>query len=48
MAEPHMDRSGDGGTRRVEMTRRTFFKGARLSATSMALRKGSGCVFMFR
>ena len=37
MAEPNTDRSGDGGACRVEMSRRTFFKGAGLSAASMAL-----------
>jgi xanthine dehydrogenase YagT iron-sulfur-binding subunit len=37
MAEPHTDRSGDGGARRVEMSRRTFLKGSGLSAASVAL-----------
>jgi xanthine dehydrogenase YagT iron-sulfur-binding subunit len=40
MAEPNTDRSGDGGARRVEMSRRTFFKGAGLSAAGMALLDG--------
>jgi xanthine dehydrogenase YagT iron-sulfur-binding subunit len=40
MVEPHTDRSGDGGARRVEMSRRTFFKGAGLSAASVALLDG--------
>ena len=40
MAEPHTDRSSDGGAHRVEMSRRTFFKGAGLSAASMALLDG--------
>jgi xanthine dehydrogenase YagT iron-sulfur-binding subunit len=40
MAEPHTDLSGDSGTRRVEMSRRTFFKGAGLSAAGMALLDG--------
>jgi xanthine dehydrogenase YagT iron-sulfur-binding subunit len=40
MAEPNTDRSGDGGTRRGEMSRRTFFKGAGLSAASVALLDG--------
>ena len=40
MAEPNMDLRGDGGTSRVEMSRRGFFKGAGLSAASMALLNG--------
>jgi xanthine dehydrogenase YagT iron-sulfur-binding subunit len=40
MAEPNTDRSGDGGACRIEMSRRTFFKGAGLSAASMALLDG--------
>jgi xanthine dehydrogenase YagT iron-sulfur-binding subunit len=40
MAEPNTDRSGDGGAYRIEMSRRTFFKGAGLSAASMALLDG--------
>jgi xanthine dehydrogenase YagT iron-sulfur-binding subunit len=40
MAEPNTDRRGDGGACRVEMSRRTFFKGAGLSAASMALLDG--------
>ena len=40
MAEPNTDRSGDGGTSRVEMSRRGFFKGAGLSAASVALLDG--------
>ena len=40
MAEPHTDLSGDGGTRRGEMSRRTFFKGAGLSAVGMTLLDG--------
>ena len=40
MVEPHTDLSGDGGTSRVEMSRRTFFKGAGLSAAGMALLDG--------
>jgi hypothetical protein len=40
MAEPNTDRSGDGGACRIEMSRRTFFKGAGLSAASMALLGG--------
>jgi len=40
MVEPQMDRSGDGAARRVEMSRRTFFKGAGLSAASVALLDG--------
>ena len=38
MAELNTNLSGDGGARRVEMSRRTFFKGAGLSAVSMTLR----------
>src|SRR5687767_7399517 len=41
MAEPNTDRSGDSGARRGEMSRRTFFKGAGLSAASVALLDGS-------
>jgi xanthine dehydrogenase YagT iron-sulfur-binding subunit len=40
MAEPHTDLGGDGGTSRVEVSRRTFFKGAGLSAAGMALLDG--------
>jgi xanthine dehydrogenase YagT iron-sulfur-binding subunit len=40
MAEPHRDRSADSGARRVEMSRRTFFKGAGLSAAGVALLDG--------
>ena len=40
MVEPHTDRSGDGGARRVEMSRRTFLKGTGLSAAGMALLDG--------
>jgi xanthine dehydrogenase YagT iron-sulfur-binding subunit len=40
MAEPHTNLSGDGGTSRVEMSRRTFFKGAGLSAAGVALLDG--------
>jgi xanthine dehydrogenase YagT iron-sulfur-binding subunit len=40
MAEPHTDRSGNGGARRVEMSRRTFLKGSGLSAASVALLEG--------
>jgi xanthine dehydrogenase YagT iron-sulfur-binding subunit len=40
MAEPHTDRSGDGGARRVEVSRRTFLKGAGLSAAGVALLDG--------
>jgi xanthine dehydrogenase YagT iron-sulfur-binding subunit len=40
MAEPHTDRSGDGGARRVEMSRRTFLKGTGLSAAGVALLDG--------
>jgi xanthine dehydrogenase YagT iron-sulfur-binding subunit len=40
MAEPHTDLSGNGGAPRVEMSRRAFFKGAGLSAASMALLEG--------
>jgi xanthine dehydrogenase YagT iron-sulfur-binding subunit len=40
MAEPHTDRSGDGGARRVEVSRRTFLKGAGLSAAGVALPDG--------
>ena len=40
MAEPNMDRSGAAGAGRGEMSRRTFFKGAGLSAASMALLDG--------
>ena len=40
MAEPHTDRSGDGGARRVEMSRRTFLKGTGLSAAGVALLEG--------
>jgi xanthine dehydrogenase YagT iron-sulfur-binding subunit len=40
MAEPNTDGRGDGGACRVEMSRRTFFKGAGLSAASMALLDG--------
>jgi hypothetical protein len=34
MAEPNTDGSGDGHAYRVEMSRRTFFKGAGLSAAT--------------
>jgi xanthine dehydrogenase YagT iron-sulfur-binding subunit len=40
MAEPHTDRSSDGGARRVEVSRRTFLKGAGLSAAGVALLDG--------
>jgi xanthine dehydrogenase YagT iron-sulfur-binding subunit len=40
MTAPNTDLSGDSGTRRVEMSRRTFFKGAGFSAASMALLDG--------
>jgi xanthine dehydrogenase YagT iron-sulfur-binding subunit len=40
MAEPNTDRSGAGGARWVEMSRRTFFKGAGVSAASVALLDG--------
>jgi xanthine dehydrogenase YagT iron-sulfur-binding subunit len=40
MAEPHTDRRSDNGATRVEISRRTFFKGAGVSAASMALLDG--------
>jgi xanthine dehydrogenase YagT iron-sulfur-binding subunit len=40
MAEPHTDRRSDDGATRVEISRRTFFKGAGVSAASMALLDG--------
>jgi xanthine dehydrogenase YagT iron-sulfur-binding subunit len=40
MGEPNMDRRGTGGAGGGEMSRRTFFKGAGLSAASMALLDG--------
>jgi xanthine dehydrogenase YagT iron-sulfur-binding subunit len=40
MAEPHTDRRSDDGACRVEISRRTFFKGAGVSAASMALLDG--------
>jgi xanthine dehydrogenase YagT iron-sulfur-binding subunit len=40
MAEPNTDRSGDGGVRRVEVSRRTFLKGTGLSAAGVALLEG--------
>jgi xanthine dehydrogenase YagT iron-sulfur-binding subunit len=40
MAEPNTDRSGDGGVRRVEMSRRTFLKGTGFSAAGVALLEG--------
>jgi hypothetical protein len=40
MAEPHTDQRSDGDAGRIEMSRRAFFKGAGLSATSMALLDG--------
>jgi xanthine dehydrogenase YagT iron-sulfur-binding subunit len=40
MDEPHTDRRSDGGARRVEVSRRTFLKGAGLSAAGVALLDG--------
>jgi ferredoxin len=40
MAEPHTDQRSDGDAGRIEISRRAFFKGAGLSATSMALLDG--------
>lgn len=40
MAEPHTDRSSDGGSSRVEMSRRTFLRGAGISAASVAILEG--------